>query len=496
MLVFPDPNDSTEYTDPNGDKWEFNGTGWVRQPDCSGGGGDGWNLGPVPEKSKVWAWDVLIKNDCVEFGVGLYDAETQEQEFLHVIKTNKCAPSTSTSTPQTDRAGNLYFVVQMIGEPAPVFMRVNFDGSGYSTLALPLDAPRDAFPDASAYDGEYIYWFNAHRYWVYSTLKGEFVDAGSDFPNAEVHRTKYIPDLNRFYSFGLKNQRLLSYTLDGGWQQHATTAANMTGITGNIGQSVMHMSYRSIEGISQNWPNNLIQSSFHRGGFSVSATAETIGNPDYSDFGNSAQFDGYVYNGSLGWDSWKPSSLRLDPQRLADTISDFEPENPDDLHVWHDTKNKAFFRYDAEGESWFQLFTEEENRALELANTDARSTPSSEIHMNMVLNSGRASASYWSNQGWWSGSWSGRNFNLYDLYGGRGGAGTGAFYDYSTVTVVMQGDVYRLNAFNQTPITLMGTIIHPDNTDGDVIDSKTGHVDGRQVVWLGTATEIMFYGYE
>lgn len=41
MLVFPDPNDSTEYTDPNGDKWEFNGTGWVRQPESSGGGGGG-----------------------------------------------------------------------------------------------------------------------------------------------------------------------------------------------------------------------------------------------------------------------------------------------------------------------------------------------------------------------------------------------------------------------------------------------------------------------
>jgi hypothetical protein len=48
MLVFPDPNDSTEYTDPNGDKWEFNGTGWVRQPESSGGGG-----GSVP----ILEWD-------------------------------------------------------------------------------------------------------------------------------------------------------------------------------------------------------------------------------------------------------------------------------------------------------------------------------------------------------------------------------------------------------------------------------------------------------
>ena len=41
MLAFPDPNVETEYTDPNGSVWEFNGTGWVRQPDCSGAGGGG-----------------------------------------------------------------------------------------------------------------------------------------------------------------------------------------------------------------------------------------------------------------------------------------------------------------------------------------------------------------------------------------------------------------------------------------------------------------------
>jgi len=35
MLIFPDPNVETEYTDPNGSVWEFNGTGWVRQCDCS-----------------------------------------------------------------------------------------------------------------------------------------------------------------------------------------------------------------------------------------------------------------------------------------------------------------------------------------------------------------------------------------------------------------------------------------------------------------------------
>ena len=34
MIVFPDHSVQTEYTDPNGSVWEFNGTGWVRQ--CAG----------------------------------------------------------------------------------------------------------------------------------------------------------------------------------------------------------------------------------------------------------------------------------------------------------------------------------------------------------------------------------------------------------------------------------------------------------------------------
>ena len=41
MLTFPDPNVETEYTDPNGSVWEFNGTGWVRQCDCPDGGDGG-----------------------------------------------------------------------------------------------------------------------------------------------------------------------------------------------------------------------------------------------------------------------------------------------------------------------------------------------------------------------------------------------------------------------------------------------------------------------
>jgi hypothetical protein len=42
MLQFPDSNSETQYTDPNGSQWEFNGTGWVRQPASSGGGGGGF----------------------------------------------------------------------------------------------------------------------------------------------------------------------------------------------------------------------------------------------------------------------------------------------------------------------------------------------------------------------------------------------------------------------------------------------------------------------
>jgi len=52
MLIFPDPNVETEYTDPNGSAWEFNGTGWVRQCDCSDGG-----LGP---NDPYWAMTSLL----------------------------------------------------------------------------------------------------------------------------------------------------------------------------------------------------------------------------------------------------------------------------------------------------------------------------------------------------------------------------------------------------------------------------------------------------
>lgn len=51
MIVFPDSNVETEYTDPNGSVWEFNGTGWVRQCESSGGGsgsgGSGGNYGDL-----------------------------------------------------------------------------------------------------------------------------------------------------------------------------------------------------------------------------------------------------------------------------------------------------------------------------------------------------------------------------------------------------------------------------------------------------------------
>jgi len=41
MIVFPDPNVETEYTDPNGVDWIFDGTGWVKQCDCPDGGDGG-----------------------------------------------------------------------------------------------------------------------------------------------------------------------------------------------------------------------------------------------------------------------------------------------------------------------------------------------------------------------------------------------------------------------------------------------------------------------
>ena len=48
MLTFPDPNVETEYTDPNGVDWVFDGYGWVRQCESSGGG-DGIVAAPYVE---------------------------------------------------------------------------------------------------------------------------------------------------------------------------------------------------------------------------------------------------------------------------------------------------------------------------------------------------------------------------------------------------------------------------------------------------------------
>jgi len=84
MIVFPDPNVETEYTDPNGSVWEFvNGTGWVRQPDCpnnGGGGGDaGVQSGQVPAgyiNLGTTAYDYSITTDRTStpicFGKDIY----------------------------------------------------------------------------------------------------------------------------------------------------------------------------------------------------------------------------------------------------------------------------------------------------------------------------------------------------------------------------------------------------------------------------------------
>ena len=63
MPTFPDPNDSTEYTDPNGSVWAFNGTGWVRQCDCpDGGGGDGGDGGDPEPTDPYWNETRLLIN--------------------------------------------------------------------------------------------------------------------------------------------------------------------------------------------------------------------------------------------------------------------------------------------------------------------------------------------------------------------------------------------------------------------------------------------------
>jgi hypothetical protein len=76
MLTFPDPNVETEYTDPNGSVWEFNGTGWVRQCDCpdGGGGGDGSNPDPIEPDGRFINTRCVINGEFGEVGGAPIDA--------------------------------------------------------------------------------------------------------------------------------------------------------------------------------------------------------------------------------------------------------------------------------------------------------------------------------------------------------------------------------------------------------------------------------------
>lgn len=69
MLTFPDPTVETEYTDPNGSVWAFNGTGWVRQCDCpDGGGGNGGNPDPIEPDDKYGNTRCVINGEFGEIG--------------------------------------------------------------------------------------------------------------------------------------------------------------------------------------------------------------------------------------------------------------------------------------------------------------------------------------------------------------------------------------------------------------------------------------------
>jgi len=69
MIVFPDSSVETEYTDPNGSVWQFNGTGWVRDCDCDGSGGGNPDVEPPDEH---WAETYLLIN-CDDMADGSQD---------------------------------------------------------------------------------------------------------------------------------------------------------------------------------------------------------------------------------------------------------------------------------------------------------------------------------------------------------------------------------------------------------------------------------------
>ena len=196
MLIFPDPSVETEYTDPNGSVWEFNGTGWVRQCDCSGsGGGSGDpNWGSVEllingeegltdstgKNTIVVNGDVSTSNSEVKYGAGSVDL-TQTGGYLSVENpthldapfTIECwfwPPNSAITTLLADYSNaDRGWTVQTTNGVNGMLFVLSHDGAGTAKQLTSLGQ----LPDLNAWNHVALTWDGS----VYrSFLNGRFCD--------------------------------------------------------------------------------------------------------------------------------------------------------------------------------------------------------------------------------------------------------------------------------------------------------------------------------
>ena len=89
MIVFPDPNVETEYTDPNGAVWEFNGTGWVRQCESSGGDSGDCDGGAPGGNYGDFGSSITLEYQAIKNASGAAVSEANELDTISAININE-----------------------------------------------------------------------------------------------------------------------------------------------------------------------------------------------------------------------------------------------------------------------------------------------------------------------------------------------------------------------------------------------------------------------
>jgi len=162
MLTFPDPNVETEYTDPNGSVWEFNGTGWVRHGDSSGGGDGGDGMWPSFPKPSI---DIIaLPSGAVNFN------SVRAVDFLKVEPDGSLTNyyrHENTQTMNTVAFANTRPLVAIMGNSSSLIEIYDYSTSPFqlvTSIANPSSVNEQRNFCFSASD-EYIFCFNRKEAW-------------------------------------------------------------------------------------------------------------------------------------------------------------------------------------------------------------------------------------------------------------------------------------------------------------------------------------------